>query len=142
RRDRAGGKAAEQRPVLPPGRGRLLVERVADESKELSRLADHLADEVRQRNGHKQDRNADRDPNRAARPREPSPRPPRVPPPAAKAGEEAVAVCWHVAGPMTVARTCQVSRHHESDSTCQRAERGTSSHSRGTNARGRMGRLD
>lgn len=58
-----GRIGAEQRTVLPPRLGRLLVEPMADEDKQLGRLADHLVDEVRQRDDRKQDRHGANDPN-------------------------------------------------------------------------------
>src|SRR6185312_1756878 len=94
-RDRAGGIGAKQRPVVPPRLGRLLVEGVADESEQLGRLADHLIDEVREREGRKHNRHAARDAHRARCARKLSPRPARAPSPAAKAGEEFFALSWH-----------------------------------------------
>ena len=65
-RDCAGGIGAEQRPVLPPRLGRLLVQPVADEEEQLGRLADHVIDEVRQPKEWEQDRDGDGDPDRRA----------------------------------------------------------------------------
>jgi hypothetical protein len=81
---------------LPPRLGRLLVEPMADEDKQLGRLADHLVDEVHQRDDHEQDRHDGSDPNHRVRPRESLSRPPRAAPPAAKAREEATGFCGHV----------------------------------------------
>src|SRR3984885_12715197 len=82
-RDRAGGKLAEQRPVLPPRLGRLLVEPVTDEGEQLGRFKDHVIDEIHEYCDDKQDRHAARDLNRPWRPREPVARPTLAPPPAA-----------------------------------------------------------
>jgi hypothetical protein len=83
RRDRAGGIGAEQRPVLPPCLGRLLVEPVTDEGEQLGGFKDDVKDEVHQRDDRKQDHDAARDPNHPRRSRELPPRPTRAPPPAA-----------------------------------------------------------
>ena len=90
-RDRAGGIGAEQRSVLPPRLGRLLVELVANEGKQLGRLVDHVIDEVRQRDDRKQDRHDANDPSRPRCSRELPSRPTCASPPAAKAREEALA---------------------------------------------------
>jgi hypothetical protein len=55
---------------LPPGLGRLLVEPVADEEEQLGRLADHMIDEVRQREEREQDRDDEGDLDRARQSRE------------------------------------------------------------------------
>jgi dGTP triphosphohydrolase len=92
---RASGIGAEQRPVLPPRRCRLLVEPVAHKEEQLGRLADHVIDEVRQREEGEQDRDDADDPDRPWCLRELLLRPPFAPPEAAKAGEEADAFSWH-----------------------------------------------
>jgi hypothetical protein len=92
---RAGGKAAKQRPVLPPRLGRLLVEPVTDEGEKLGGFKDHVIDEVHHRDDRKQDRHAARDLKCPRCLRELLPRSTRSLPPAAKASEEAVAFSWH-----------------------------------------------
>lgn len=97
RRDRAGGIGAEQRPVLPPRLGRLLVEPVTDEGEQLGWLVVHVIDEIHERGDRKHDRHAARDSNCPRRPCELPSRPTCAPSPAAKAREEAVGCSWHVA---------------------------------------------
>jgi hypothetical protein len=60
---------------------------MAHEGKQLSRLADHVIDKVRQRDEHKQDRRDANDPGRPRCSREPPSRPPCTAPPAAEAWE-------------------------------------------------------
>jgi hypothetical protein len=96
-RDRVGGISAEQRPVLPPRLGRLLVEPVTDEGEQLGRLVDHVIDEVHERCDRKQDRHAARDLNYQRCSCKLAPSPTYAPAPATKAREEAVAFSWHVA---------------------------------------------
>ena len=78
----------------PTGTGKTrLVEAVADKEEQLGRLVDHVINEVRQREGRKQDRDDACDPNCPRCFGKLPSRPPCAPPPAAKAGEEAVGFC-------------------------------------------------
>jgi hypothetical protein len=63
-RDGVGGILAEQGSVLLPGFARRLVERPADDKEQLGRLADHLIDDVRQRDRREDRRCDESDPNR------------------------------------------------------------------------------
>jgi len=88
-RDRMGRIGAEQRPVLPPRLGGLLVELVADKEEQLGRLVDHVIDEVCHRKSDEHDRDDAHNPNGSRRFRKRSSCPPPAAPPAAK--DEALA---------------------------------------------------
>src|SRR5579871_718386 len=94
-RDRGGGVSAEQRPVLPPRLGGLLVEPVADEGEELGGLADDLVEEVGEGEGGKEDYDGEGDAKRSRRSCKLPPYPPGVKSPAAKARKEGFGF-WHV----------------------------------------------